>query len=153
LIYCLDTSALIAAWHELYPIDVFPKFWELMDQLVAEKRILAPDEVLRELAKKDDALHKWAKARTDVFVPFDESLLAKGAEITNKYRRLLEQKTGRNGADPWVIALAALRGAVLVTKEGPSGTLAKPKIPDVCQAEKIEWITVLEVIRREKWSF
>jgi hypothetical protein len=34
--YCIDTSALIAAWYERYKPNRFPKLWEQLDQLIQE---------------------------------------------------------------------------------------------------------------------
>ena len=37
--YCIDTSALIAAWYERYKPNRFPKLWEQLDQLVTDGRL------------------------------------------------------------------------------------------------------------------
>jgi hypothetical protein len=37
--------------------------------------------------------------------------------------------------------------------ETHSTRIDKPKIPDVCDAEGIETIDLIEVVRREGWSF
>jgi len=44
---------------------------------------------------------------------------------------------GRNRADAFVIAVARLQGAVVVTGEGANGTEDKPKIPYICQELKV----------------
>ena len=43
--YCIDTSCLIAAWEERYPIDNFPNFWNLLDRAIQAGRIVAPQAV------------------------------------------------------------------------------------------------------------
>lgn len=68
-------------------------------------------------------------------------------------KRMLDQKPGKNGADPWVVALALDRDATVVTEERPSGGLKSPKIPDVCRAEKVACMDVLEFIKNEKWKW
>lgn len=157
MIYCFDTSAFIAAWIESYPKDVTPKLWnEFMPGLIEAGRLITPRDVLVELerkAGKDDGLCEWVKSQVHAVVELDAELLAEGKRIINKYRRLIELKPGRSGADPFVIALASLRGATVVTKEGLSGNLQKPKIPDVCRAEGISYMGILEVIRKERWVF
>jgi Domain of unknown function (DUF4411) len=55
-IYCIDTSALIAAWHERYPIENFPPFWDKIDGLISKDRLVAPIEVFNETAKRSDEL-------------------------------------------------------------------------------------------------
>lgn len=57
-IYCIDTSSLIAAWQERYPIETFPALRRKMEDLIAAKRLVSPIEVLNETQKRSDDLHK-----------------------------------------------------------------------------------------------
>jgi hypothetical protein len=109
--------------------------------------------VLKELEKRDDELLRGAKKHKQMFMPLEGEFLEKGVEIINRHPRLLEQKPGRNGADPWVVALAVVHNAVVVTQERISTKAHAAKIPNVCAAEKVECITVLELIRRQGWTF
>ena len=59
---------------------------------------------------------------------------------------------GRNGADPFVIALAVARDGVVVTKEY-TGTLASPKIPVVCEALAVRSLTTVEFVQDQGWTF
>jgi hypothetical protein len=34
VVYCIDTSSLIAAWQERYPIENFPPFWAKVEALI-----------------------------------------------------------------------------------------------------------------------
>ena len=63
------------------------------------------------------------------------------------------QLKNRNRADPFVIALAELRGATVVTGEGSDGTERRPKIPYVCQQRDIPCIRFLQFIQDEGWTF
>lgn len=154
MIYCFDTSAFIAAWVESYPIDVTPRLWtDLLPGLIKAGRLITPTDVLRELEKKaDTGLHEWVEQSGSV-VELDTPDLTESARIVNAYRRLIEHKPKRSGADPIVIAVASARKAAVVTKEGLSGTLVKPKIPDVCKEEKIPCLKLLDVFRQERWRF
>ena len=40
----------------------------------------------------------------------------------------------RSGVDPFVIALAMVNQDTVVTEENATGNIAKPRIPDVCDA-------------------
>ncbi len=153
MIYCFDTSGLIQTWNDLYPRDTFPSLWDNIDALVDKQRIVSPDEVLRELSRQDDDLHAWAKARPGMFIKTDGSFLKKGVEIINRYPRMLDQKPGKNGADPWVVALALDRGATVVTEEKPNGNMVSPKIPTVCRAEGVRHMNVLEFIQSQQWKW
>lgn len=60
---------------------------------------------------------------------------------------------GRSKADPFVIATAIERNAVVVTGELPTGNMNKPRIPDVCNAKSIRSISFLDMIRELKLTF
>ena len=69
------------------------------------------------------------------------------------YQRLVEDRKGIYGADPFVIALAKVEDLIVVTGERATNNLAKPKIPDVCNDMGIECINILDLMRRERWQF
>jgi hypothetical protein len=149
--YCIDTSSLIAAWQERYPPENFPAFWVKMDALVADGRLIAPVEVLHETKKRSDELHTWLKARSVMFRELDDAMQIEVGQILSQFPRLVGEKKLRTSADPFVIALARIEGLQLVTDEKPTGSLARPNIPDVCQQLGMPWIGVLQLIRAEKW--
>jgi hypothetical protein len=151
--YSIDTSTLIAAWVERYPPDVFPPFWARMQALIAEGRAGSIDEVREELLKKNDELRKWADDQDDLFHPLDQSIQTATMAILAdaRHQKLTDSVKGRSMADPFVIALAQVRGCCVVTEEKPAPR--KIKIPDVCADLKIECIGILELMRREKWQF
>ncbi len=152
--YCIDTSALLDAWIRWYPNDLFPTLWERMDCLIEENRLVSSEEVLRELERKEgDALHRWAKDRSHVFLPLNEPTQACALQIMHDHPRLVDARTGKSFADPWVIATARVNGCTVVTGEGATGTLRRPKIPDVCRTMRIHCVGFIELIRREKWRF
>lgn len=151
--YVFDTSSLIGAWTRTYPPDLFPGLWGEMDGLVAAGRLVAPDEVLRELEKQDDDLKDWVKDRSDrMVVPASRAIMLEMRDVLASHPKLSMAGKGRGIADPFVIALAAIRDFVVVTQER-GGTAQKPRIPSVCTARGVECISMLEVIRRESWSF
>jgi hypothetical protein len=149
----MDTSSLVRAWHEAYPIDSFPSFWDEFEKLINEKRIIAPEEVLHETKKRDDALHKWLKGKSGVFWPIDEPLQDEMAKIMAKFKFMVKNRPGKNAADPWVIALAKITGTTVVTEEGDDNSTRLPKIPLVCRHYKVPCFRLLELIRKEGWRF
>lgn len=60
---------------------------------------------------------------------------------------------GRNEADPFVIALAIARDGVVMTEETLSGSLDKPRIPNVCAALDIRCLSLVEFVREQNWTF
>lgn len=151
--YVFDTSSFIEAWVRSYPPDLFPRLWEAMDALALEGRMVAPEEVLQELQARDDDLHAWVKSRSDhIIVPTTRALMLEARTILADHPLLTKAGTGRSAGDPFVIALASLRACPVVTQER-GGTATKPRIPSVCGDRQIACMTLLEVIRTERWSF
>ncbi|MEN3370303.1 MAG: hypothetical protein V7609_2446 [Verrucomicrobiota bacterium] len=150
--FCVDSSGWLDGWTRNYPRDVFQTLWQRIEELIAAGEVITSEEVYVELAKKDDDLHAWIHARKSMLVPPEEKIQQKVAELLGKYPRLVDTLKGRSQADPFVIATAIERGAVVVTGE-LMGSATKPRIPFVCQSEGIRCITFLEMIRELKLTF
>jgi hypothetical protein len=100
--------------------------------------------------KKDDELFAWCKERKEtMFVEIDDDTQAAVARIMRDHPKLVDTTKGRSGADPFVIALAATGNPTMtvVTEE----FLGKSRIPDVCNAQKILWCGVADLIEKEDW--
>ena|SRR6266478_1626551 len=151
--YCVDTSGWLDGWQRHYPQDVFPTLWTRIDGLVATGEIISSEEVYVELERKSDELHDWIKARKQMLVPLDEAIQVRAAKLLAEHPRLVDTLRGRSKADPFVIATAMERNAVVVTGEISTGNLDKPRIPDVCQVKSIRCINFLQMIRELSLSF
>lgn len=150
--YCFDTSVLIECWSRSYPPDVFPGLWIKLDDLIAQQEVLCADEVRIELERQEDDLAAWINARPHLFIPLDEAIQRATSEVLARHPLLMKATKNRNGADPFVIATAQVRGLTVVTEE-QGGTEAKPKIPSVCAALRVPCVNVLSFIRDHGWSF
>ena len=97
----------------------------------------------------------WAKARPRLFVPLAD-VIAEAQQIQNRFPGLLDPKAEYEEADAYVIALAKLKDAVVVTQETPALEKKNPKrthfIPDVCREMGIHCINFLGLMRREGWK-
>ncbi len=150
--FCVDTSGWLDGWRRNYPPDVFKTLWVSIEMLIERGEIISSEEVYVELAKKDDDLHKWIKARKSMLIPTEEAIQERVAELLSKYPRLVDTLKGRSQADPFVIATAVERQAVVVTGE-VTGTPERPRIPFVCQVENVRCITFLQMIRELRLTF
>lgn len=150
--YCVNSSALIAAWQERYPIENFPKFWTYLDGLIGCQKATAPPEVLEEISKKSHDLHGWLKEREACFVSlYDEAVLLAVKQILARFPRLVCEKKQRSAADPFVIALSQHRSLVIVTEERRTGNLTRPNIPDVCDEIGVRCVPLLQMIQQQGW--
>jgi len=153
VIYCIDTSAIIDAMRRYYPPDAFPGLWEKLELMIESEELIAPKEVLHELSKKDDDTYEWAKNNSKIFIELDEEVQWATSEILNEFPRLVADMSGRNHADSFVIALARVKGAVVVTNEKRARNPKTPKIPDVCEHLDIRCIDLLNLILEKGWRF
>lgn len=147
-----DTSALVAAWVERYPIDVLPPLWDRLTASIQAGEMIAPNEVKVELGKRSTELLDFLKPCDGFFVPTDELVLVEVSAVLAEHPRLVMERKRSFAADPFVIATARVLGGVVVTEEG-RGSTGKPKIPDVCETYRIECINLLDLIRRVGWRF
>ena len=122
-----------------------------MDVAAKGGEILVIDEVVLELKRKDDGIHAWIEAREAMIVPIDGEVQRHLSEIMSKYPRLVDTRKNRSGCDPWVIALARARALTVVTGEKSTGSLVRPKIPDVCKDLTIPCIEIVDFFRKQGW--
>ena len=152
--YSVDTSALIDGLERYYPVDAFPGLWDKVDDLIREGRFVLSDEVWEEATAKDAAVKEWCYGRRDkLVIPTDAAVAKEVQRVLTSHERLVMNLKNRNRADPFVIAVASLRGATVVTGEGSDGTEKRPKIPYVCQQLGIDCIRFLDLIKLEGWKF
>lgn len=149
-----DTSAYINGWRDHLPQGTFPSVWELVAREMQSGRIVAPREVFVELTRKDDDVCKWAKDREVVFVEPTPDVQREAGQILS----LLPNPGVRDGADPFVIAEAKIRGYTVVTYEGRSfsGALTRNwhrRMPGICQQLSVPCCTLPEALARLGASF
>ena len=140
-----------------YPMDVFPNLVTRINALITASRFIAPALVHEEIKIVGTAeLIKWSEENENIFVPTVE-VLSEALSIQNQFTGLRDPKAEYEEADAYVIALARLRGGIVVTQETPAAEKHKPKraqyIPDVCRELGIPSISLLGLMRREGWRF
>ncbi len=155
--YSIDASAIIDAWVRYYPIDLFPSFWDKFEEMIINGAGKAIEIIEREINRKDDGVTKWFKTKNlyYFFSEINDRIENSVATIlkNENYQRLVEDRKGTFGADPFVIAFAQVENLIVVTGEKQSNNILKPKMPDVCKELNIECINILELMRIEGWKF
>ncbi|MCY4400602.1 MAG: DUF4411 family protein [Gemmatimonadetes bacterium] len=151
--FSIDTSAILDGWTRYYPREAFPGLWQHLGELIESGHLRASEEVRYELAKKEDEALEWAERQDGLFVPIDDDIQDAVSAILSDHPRLIDTRRGRSGADPFVIALAKVWRCAVVTGERPSGSLKRPKIPDVCSALGVASMSLLDLIRQQGWVF
>lgn len=154
VIYCIDSSSFIDAGERYYPQDIFPAFWDRLEELLEEGRLKAPITLLEELQKKDDAWRDWVYSREEkLIVPPDAALFETVKEVVAQYQKQnpAQFNPDKLTGDPFFIALAKCRRMTLITTEQsrPGGF----RIPALCHPLGVKTITLLDTIRQEGWRF
>jgi len=106
-IYCIDTSTLIDLRH--YPRHIFGSVWQRLEEMASQGRLISTDEVLLELARRDDDLHRWAQGHRALFRPPTREVILQVQEVLNdfpEWGNLVNRETP--WADPLVVAEAIL---------------------------------------------
>lgn len=150
--YCIDTNALIDLWRRFYPPDVFPSLWKNLENLISDRRLVAPREVFKELENLDDELLKWARNHRGMFEDLDYQQVDQVKDILRRFPRLVDENKIIPDADPFVIALARSKGWTVITSENPGNPGGPPRIPDVCKEYEVRCIKLLEFFREQKWK-
>lgn len=150
--YSFDSGAIINGRRDIFIPDTFAAVWTRIEGMIATAQVRAVDEVKREVVKKDDDAARWAKAQRGLFVPLVADIQVATKQVLAAHPRLLGIGGGpRNGADPFVIALALARGGTVVTQETPRN-ITKPRIPDVCDAMGVRWLTLPQFVAEQGWK-
>ncbi len=154
-LYSIDTSALIDGLERYYPEEAFPGLWEKVEKLVEAGRLFMSEEVWEECRARDLAVKVWCErvGKDALVIPTDARVTIAVQAILGRFPRITMQMKGRNRADPFVIAVAKMRGAVAVTGEGADGTVERPKIPFVCSQVGVQCVRFLDILKLEGWRF
>lgn len=153
-VYSVDTSALIDGLERYYRPPSFPSLWQRIDDLIDAGRFVCSEEVLVEATHRDLPAKQWCVERQDrVIVATDAAVAVEAQTLLGRYPQMTKSLKGRNRADPFVIVVAKMRGATVITGEGQDGSEARPKIPWVCRQLEIPCIRLADLIAREGWAF
>jgi hypothetical protein len=146
VIYVFDTSAFIELFRHFYP-SRFPTLWDSFDDLVERECIVSVREVLNEVTRYhvNDRLAEWVNGHKEVFAtPSTDELSTVRSIFENQHFRMLISKKsmlqGTPVADPFIVARAHRRGAVVVSQEEYKPNAAK--IPNVCESLDVECVTL-----------
>ena len=156
MVYVFDTSSFIVIGH-YYP-EQFPSFWDKFNQTVEVGNIISVREVFRELDQDASVPHlsDWIENHRSLFVIPNASVTQFVSTIFSvpHFQTLVSEKNrlaGRPCADPFIIALAKVMNACVVTeeKEKPNAT----KIPNVCRHFGIDCTNLQGFMEKEGWTF
>jgi len=161
--YLLDANIFIQASRMNYSFDIFPGFWEWLDNEQNKGVLSSIIPIGQELKNGNDFLSEWAGERmaSKWFLSVEE-------EITqNEYRKVASWASSTDQefkqhvvedflsvADSWLIAKASAQKCTIVTHETyEPNRKSKIKIPNVCSAFSISCIGITELFRKTRAIF
>lgn len=158
--FCIDASVLITAHQQYYAFDLFPRFWKSLARWGKQGKIVSCAAVFNELSGYADALSTWAKANAALFPQPDLNVGARYEEVVKWVNTRYEPQHAQvflAGADPWLVAQAAVYGQTIVTLEVARQEHTDPrtglvpgrvKLPNVCAQFKVKVVDTFEMLRR-----
>jgi len=153
--YCIDSSSLIFGHNAAYPHNVFVGLWKKIDELAEEGRLVAPEDIYREIHPRGDQLSAWVELHREMFQPLtrtEQSILIKLAAAFPPLTDPSRSRACASTADQMVVAHAAANGCLVVSEE-KRGSLKAPKLPQLCDHLKVPRIGFLDIILLEGWTF
>lgn len=156
--YLIDSDVLIDAKNFYYGFDFCPAFWDWLIESNKAGKVFSIEKVRDELIAGADPLADWAKQLDkDFFLPPDPAMLPALGKVsawatTQKYEPAAVT-TFLQVADYYLVAYALEHKHIIVTREIPSATVKRIKIPDACIGLGIKCMSPFEMLRLEHARF
>jgi predicted nucleic acid-binding protein len=158
--FLLDSNTLIAAKNGPYHFDVCPGFWDWVLKKSGEGVVLSVTGVGEELRGGSDELAVWAATPArDLFESTENAQTVKSLVAVNTWVMQQNYKEANRAAffakaDPLLVAHAHAHGYTVVTLESKVDAQSrKVKIPNVCEAFRVPWITPWALLRQQGARF
>jgi hypothetical protein len=152
--YLLDANVYVQAYQKYYAFDIAPKFWQALERLAHERRVISIDRIRSELEAQTDPLSTWAcTACGHAFESTnDQAVFAAYAEMVNWVQSRDFTPAAKSEfssvADGWLAATAKARGYTVVTHEiSEPNRKSRVKIPDLCKQFDVECVNGFEMLR------
>lgn len=159
-VYLIDANVMMQAANTYYSFDHVPGFWDWLSSKIEDGTIRTASLVADEV-DYPAALVDWIDAQEqhgfyiDVSDPqIQTQYAAVAAWVVNEPFGPEHIAKFLNGADPWIIAAAAVSGGTVVTQEQPVGVGSKKvKIPNVCQQFGVACMNTFDLLAELKATF
>jgi hypothetical protein len=135
---------------------VFPSIWVAVESFFKETSVFSCEEVYLEIKEQEDDLSEWADDDKKAFLQPTEEVNDEMSNVMSRFPNLAAKGASLNRADPWVLSVARVSGAVVVTDEQPDGNrraTLPPKLPNACEALSIAWIRPIDFLAEMKIKF
>lgn len=165
--YLFDANSLITPHRNYYPHELFPSFWDWLENLFIQNSFLI-DKVYKELTyDKNDFLCAWVNniiSQSDAVIKTNTPEIITNYGLVMNYVKSYEYYTDASfkswadfdKADPFLIATAIDKNAIIVTEEKfitlNSPTKSEPKIPNVAKYFGIKCISLIQFLQLNNFN-
>jgi hypothetical protein len=162
-LYLTDSNFFIQAHRVSYPLDVATSFWNKVQKLANEGKIISIDKVRSEIYNNEDELKKWIENNlpknffkdTSTLLDTYNKVTSWAMSMNNQYvKKAIDEFLDAEVADAWLISYSIQNPVTIITHEisAPMGK-SKIKIPDVCIHFNIPYINTIEMFRQTGEQF
>ena len=153
-LYVLDANVFMTAWHDHYPPDLHPGFWECLEQYSREGRLLSIDRVRSEIISPNDLIAWVSSYWHDSFAFSGEqevvhvfSDMQIWVQTNAQFLPAAKDDFART-ADGWLAAYAKFHDAIVVTNEvfDPNVRRRVP-LPNLCKQFGIDSSNTVDMLR------
>jgi hypothetical protein len=149
--YVIDTSAFIDLKNN-YRRNTFPGLWQNFEAMCADKLIISPREVFREIKKGDDILTEWVADFEDMFLEPCEQEVTILQAIYKEYPKEIIAKYGYgNWADPLVLACGKHYNITIIQEERNERNPFV--IPRIAKKFNIKYTRLSDFFEDQAWEF
>ena len=150
--YVFDTNV-FRSFGLFYP-KRFPTIWDRLNELVDSEDLISTREVYLELENQigDGHVREWVDRQKHIFkIPTNEEcVIVSGLFQDKECQGLVKAKNILKGypvADPFVIALAKVRGFCVVTQETAN------RMPRICRKVDVECVNIERFLEKEDLGY
>ena len=90
--------------HRNYPQSLIPDLWDLLDELVAEEKLISHqlifDELVPDSGEPTDEVGRWAEKNKSCFWPVSQEQANLIGSVLAAFPKLIKHDNPRNQADP-----------------------------------------------------
>lgn len=150
--------------HRHYPHRILPDLWKHIEDLFKRKRIFSHEIVYEEIVPGSgtkDELGKLIAKHKSSFYPITNRQGQIALDILANFPRLIDPRSKKDEADPWVIALSVekMEGENLFGKNSDivivsaESEKSDTKIPAVCKRYDVRHMNLFAFFEDNGWEF
>jgi hypothetical protein len=144
-IYVIDSSS----WFDIGDRSDRDAAWGVAIEAIKAGRVMLPVECIDEIRVDDDVWARLAPFETMFRVSSSEAMCLLAGRIAEAFPAMAKIRSIKTKADPFVIALASLQGALLVCHENGQKNPSR-KIPTACKKFGVRCISLDDMLEIER---